>query len=72
MSAKLSADEVKEITDYEWPSKQLAELHRMGFWRARRSPLTGKVILERAHYEAVCRGEQPAERQIRRPRLQPI
>ena len=44
------------LTGYRQPSKQLAELHRQGFWRARRCRVTGDVILERPHYDAVCRG----------------
>lgn len=51
----LSADELFCLTGYRLASKQLAELRRQGFWRARRSPLGG-VILERAHYEAVVTG----------------
>ena len=51
----LTPDEVAEVTGYRQQAKQLEELHRQGFWRARRS-ITGRVILERAHYEAVCRG----------------
>lgn len=35
---------------------QLAELHRRGFVRAYRSAVNGRVVLERAHYEAVTRG----------------
>lgn len=37
------------------PQRQLEELRRAGFWRARLSR-AHKVILERAHYEAVCAG----------------
>lgn len=55
-SIVLAAAEVAAITGYSQPAKQLAELRRQGFWRARRS-ITGAVVLERAHYEAVCRGE---------------
>lgn len=60
MSLMLSADEIREITGgYVQPSKQLAELHRMGYYRARRSALTGAVLLDRAHYEAVNGGDVP-------------
>jgi hypothetical protein len=31
------------------------ELHRQGFSRARRDRL-GRLVLERAHYDAVCAG----------------
>jgi hypothetical protein len=53
----LSAEELRALTGYRVPSKQLQELRRQGFWRARRSPMTGRVILERSHYEAVTRGD---------------
>lgn len=56
----ISPDEIRAICGgYSQPAKQLQELHRQGFWRARRSRLTGAVILERAHVEAVCRGGGP-------------
>lgn len=56
--ALIPPDEVRAICGgYSQPAKQLQELHRQGFWRARRSRLTGAIILERAHYEAVCRGD---------------
>jgi hypothetical protein len=51
----MSREELKELTGYQQPAAQLRELHKRGFHRARRSSL-GHVILERAHYEAVCRG----------------
>lgn len=67
----LSADELQQLTGYRVPSKQLCELHRQGFWRARRAPITGRVILERAHYEAVTHGGdvKKPEPQLRAPRL---
>lgn len=55
----LTPEEVRRISGgYTQPAKQLAELQRQGFWRARRARLTGEVILERAHYEAVCSGHE--------------
>lgn len=68
----LTPDELVALTGYRRPSDQLRELQRRGFGRARIGA-TGSVILERAHYEAVCRGQQPAERprvrvaQVRHP-----
>lgn len=57
----LAGEEVKRVSGgYSQPAKQLAELHRQGFWRARRSKITGEVILERAHYDAVCSGREHA------------
>lgn len=69
MSLLLTPDELQALTGYKQPAAQLAELHRQGYWRARRAPITGRVILERAHYEAVAQGtdQQPADR--RAPRL---
>lgn len=56
---------------YSQPARQLAELHKQGFWRARRSRLTGKVVLEQAHYDAVCQGRDAAAPQ-RRPQVRPV
>lgn len=52
----LSPEEVKAVAGgYEQPRRQVEELKARGFWRARLG-MDGKVILERAHYEAVCAG----------------
>jgi len=51
----LTAEEIKAITGALAPSVQLNELRRLGFTRARRGMDRG-LILERAHYEAVCAG----------------
>ena len=68
--ATLSEAELVDITGYVQPSSQLRELHRQGFFRARRARFTGRVILERAHYDAVCAGAIPSpnEPQVRPPR----
>lgn len=47
--------EIFHLTGYVRSINQLSELHRRGFWRARMGR-TGRVILERAHFEAVCAG----------------
>lgn len=52
----LSEDELKRLTGYTQPARVLAELRLQGYHRARRSPTTGRVILERAHYDSVCQG----------------
>lgn len=53
----LSESEVVELAGgYVRPSEQLVELHRQGYWRARRSPITGRIVLARAHVEAVESG----------------
>lgn len=54
-SLLLTAEELTALTRYSQPCKQLAELHRQGFHRARMGRVGG-VLLERAHYEAVCAG----------------
>ena len=69
-SPTLTDEELREITGYRQPAKQLAELHRLGYFRARRSPTTGRIIVERLHYEAVIAG-RAAEQPRQRPKLQP-
>lgn len=65
-SIKLTPEELADLTGNKQAAKQLAELHRRGFHRA----YIGRhgLVLERAHYEAVCQGaiERP------RPKLHPI
>jgi hypothetical protein len=70
MLLTLSAAELVELTGYRQPAAQLAELRRQGFHRARRL-ITGGVVLERAHYDAVCAGrDKPADApKLRPPRL---
>lgn len=60
MNATLTSEEVTQITGYKRPAEQLEELRRQGFYRARRSPTTGAIILEREHYSSVCAGARPA------------
>jgi hypothetical protein len=59
----LSEQEIQALTGYERPTKQLAVLRSRGFVRA----YIGRngVVLERAHYEAVSRGELHHSDQIR-------
>lgn len=76
MSVLLSDDEVEALAGgLTQPQRQLEELRKQGFWRVRLSR-AHKVILERAHYEAVCAGAvQPAANQPgnrERPQLQSI
>ena len=62
----LSADELRELTGgYERPADQLKCLHARGFLRA--TILRGRLVLERAHYAAVCAGQV----QPQRPRVVP-
>lgn len=51
----LTKDQVEHLTRYHQQSKQLAELHRRGFHRATLDR-HGQVLLEWAHYDAVCAG----------------
>jgi len=60
ISTTLTDAELVQITGYKRPSDQLRELHRQGFFRARRAPVSGHVIIEREHYTAVCHGARVA------------
>jgi hypothetical protein len=75
MSLTLSSEEVEDITGgLTQPRRQVAELHKRGFWRARLK--NGRAILERPHYEAVCAGALPPGKSKGdtrgRPQLLPI
>lgn len=66
----LSPAELFELTRYKRAADQLRELHQRGFARA--YIRAGDVVLERAHYEAVCRGESQAPRpRVKPPSLRP-
>lgn len=56
MSITLTPDELEAITGYRLATKQLNVLHNRGFLRAYINR-KGELVLERAHYEAVSRGE---------------
>ena len=71
MNTTLTPDEIRQITGYARPADQFVELQRQGFFRARRAPTTGHIILERAHYEAVCAGARQARPTVRVPQLRP-
>jgi len=76
LSLTLSEAEVREASGgYTRPADQLKALHARGFVRAWRSPLNGRVVLERAHYDAVASGQGAAANDPRagrpRPRLRP-
>lgn len=69
----MSDADLVSITGYQRPAEQLQELLRQGFYRARRSPTSGRVILERVHYDAVCAGSKPAnEPRVHAPRLRRV
>jgi hypothetical protein len=67
----LTPEELVTLTGYRQPSRQLAELHRMGFHRARRNGL-GAVVLERPHYDAVSAGSLGAAAKLERPPVLPL
>ncbi len=53
----LSPTEIQSLTGgYRRPKDQLSELRKQGFVRARIG-MNGQVVLEEAHYEAVCGGQ---------------
>lgn len=66
-SIVLTPDELMTLTGYKMAARQLVELHRAGFHRARIG-MAGKVILERSHYQAICAGQQQREK----PRMRPL
>ena len=52
----LSSLQIQSLTGgYQRPKDQLTELRKQGFVRARIG-MNGGVVLERAHYDAVCGG----------------
>lgn len=63
----LTQAELHALTGYKRAGDQLKALHAAGYWRARIAP-TGRVLLERAHFEAVARG-QTAASSAPRPKL---
>lgn len=68
----LSETELRALTGgYKRPCDQLPELHRLGFYRARVSRITGRVVLERAHYDAISGGQQQAPK-VRQPQLRAV
>lgn len=72
----LSPAEIERLTGYssKRPGLQLAELQRLGFYRARRGRATGEVICERAHVEAVAAGTAavPLGQARNRPKLRAV
>ncbi len=61
----LTPEEIADLTRYRRAADQLRELHARGFARAYLRG--GQVVLERPHFEAVCRGEVQRER----PKVKP-
>lgn len=70
MSAILSPDEVAAAAGgYKRACDQLRVLKERGFYRAFRSPVTGEVVLERPHYDAVSQGLGGAANDSTRPKV---
>lgn len=67
MNITLTPQELVELTGYRRGGDQLKALHAAGYWRARLAP-TGRVVVERVHFEAVCKG-QTAGSAAPRPKL---
>lgn len=75
MSLVLSEQEIIALCEgLTQPAAQLRELHRQGFYRARRGRVTGRIVLERAHYDAVATSRpQPAnEPKVHAPRVRRV
>lgn len=71
--AVLSPEEVRRLAGgYKRSAEQLRELHRLGFYRARLGRITREVIVERAHYDAVCAGHGSAANEPHRPTVRPL
>lgn len=70
-SILVSHDELVKLTGYRRHAEQIRELKRQGFWRARQARGDGYVILERAHYEAVCAGMTGSGVRVR-PEPEPV
>jgi hypothetical protein len=75
-SVVLSDDEVIAASGgYTRAADQLKVLHGRGFHRAYVSPKTGKVVLERPHYDAVASGTAAANQAPtarKRPKLREV
>ncbi|MEG0002630.1 MAG: DUF4224 domain-containing protein [Comamonas sp.] len=73
MTILMTDQELIDLTSYQWPSKQLAALKKQGFFRARINERTGRVLLEREHYTAVCSGPLPTPApKVRPPTLRRV
>lgn len=73
-SPTLSEDHIRRLTGgAKRPCDQLRILHALGYVRAWRLPTGGRVILERAHVDAVQRGQfgQAAANEPAAPRAKP-
>jgi hypothetical protein len=51
----MSEEEIQTLTGFKHPNRQVEMLHLLGFTRAHKTR-AGRVVLERAHFEAVSQG----------------
>jgi hypothetical protein len=72
MDAVVPYEQIVKLTGFKRPGQQLRELHKLGFWRARRCRVSGAVVLEVPHYEAVSRGGDIKQNERPRPKLRPV
>ncbi len=61
LSLSLSEEEVFELIGYEQPATQVKRMRELGFWLTWRHLKSGRCIVPRAHYLAVCAGARPQE-----------
>lgn len=75
MTLRLTPAEIDQLTPgLVLPAAKLRELHRRGFWRAWVAR-DRSIVLERAHYDAVCAGALPPGAKpadTGRPQLRPV
>lgn len=72
MTDTLPSEEIQRLTGYKRAADQLRELHLQGFYRARLARVTGEVVLERPHYDAICRGVGGAANDAHRPKVRKV
>ena len=70
----LPRDQVERLSGgYKRPSDQLRALHALGYYRARIGKVSREVVLERAHYDAVCAGQGAASNDDQhQPKVRPL
>jgi hypothetical protein len=61
-------EQIAQMTGYKRASDQVRALRNMGFFRARVNR-AGLVVLERAHYDAVCVTSAPTRHKDTEPQL---
>jgi hypothetical protein len=69
----LSEEEVFDLIGYEQPATQVKRMRELGFWLTWRHLKSGRCIVPRAHYLAVCAGAKPQADEMpeKRPQVRP-